>query len=165
VPPFAVCSNARCPVYVDLHEEREGRTRVPPETCPACESPLLWHCHACHWPLFEMPNRRELRCCHCGRNLLFTQDTSSHSSNGDAKMPYALCSNSQCEYSIKLHDRPNGLSVETPLSCPRCKRPMISICPECGFLLMGTTGATVCAVCRADIRQGFIKWRTRAQSA
>jgi ssDNA-binding Zn-finger/Zn-ribbon topoisomerase 1 len=77
-------------------------------------------------------------------------------------MPYALCSNSECDHSIELHD--SGRDMDTPIECPRCKSSMISLCPECGFLLMGTPGATVCAVCRADIRRVFVKWRARAQS-
>jgi hypothetical protein len=77
----------------------------------------------------------------------------------------ALCSNSKCECSIELHDRTNGHSTKTPTECPRCKSPMISTCPECGFLLMGNPAATDCAVCRADIRRVFARRRARVQSA
>ncbi len=165
MPPFAVCSNVWCPLLIDLYEERDGPSRFPPEACPACESPLRWYCQAP--PLADIRN---------GKPTLNKQLCLANSSavrghfvpffpNGDDKMPYALCSNSNCEYSIELHARTNGTSVETPLSCPRCKRPLISTCPECGFLLMGTPGATICAVCRADIRLVFLKRLKRAQSA
>ena len=165
MPPFAVCTNQSCHACIDLHEEREGPSTIPPEKCPACWMPLIWFCPTCHWALNEIPSRIEPRCSHCKRTLPLSSTNGPISSNEDDKMPYALCSNSNCEYSIELHARTNGTSVETPLSCPRCKRPLISTCPECGFLLMGTPGATICAVCRADIRLVFLKRLKRAQSA
>ncbi len=72
-------------------------------------------------------------------------------------MPYALCSNLQCEYSIELHDRETGRSTETPVACPQCGSLIISICPECGFLLLDRLGAPHCVVCLADVRLAFAK--------
>ena len=165
MPPFAICSNQQCPVRLDLHDEREGPSRLPPEKCHACDMPLIWYCPTCYWPIYEIPNRCEPRCSQCNRRLRFILVKESTSSDGDDKMPYALCSNSKCEYSVELHNRANGLPVETPMKCPRCKYPMISTCPECGFLLMGNCGATECAVCRADIRRVYMEWRACIQSA
>lgn len=166
MPPFAVCCNIRCPLYCDLHEERAGPTRLPPEKHPACEQHLFWYCPVCHWPLFEIPNRGDPRCFRCNNRLPFTSDKMI--CIGGKKMPYALCSNSKCGYSIELlelQNRPEGVPLEAPLSCPRCDWPMISICPECGFLLFGTPGATICAVCRSDIRRVYAKCHVRARSA
>ena len=165
MPPFAICSNERCPVFVDLYEEREGPSRLPPEKCPICYSGIFWFCPACLWPVNELPDRRNPRCSQCNRRWPFTANLEFNSSEGDNLMPYALCSNSKCEYSIELHDKANGHSIKTPTECPLCKFPMISICPQCGFLLMGNCGATDCAVCRADIRRVHMKWRARVQSA
>jgi hypothetical protein len=164
VPPFAICSNELCPVYNDLHEEREGPSRLPPKNCPTCYSPLVWYCHTCFWPLIQLPNPLDPRCSHCNKGLPCTSNEKFISSDGAKNMPYALCSNSKCDFSIELHDRVNGNSRATPEVCPRCKCPMISTCPECGFLLMDTLGATACVVCRADIRRVFARWRARAQS-
>jgi hypothetical protein len=165
VPPFAICSNEHCPVYLDLYEEREGPTRLPPENCPNCSAPLLWFCRACSWPLDPLPIRPGPRCFHCHRRLLFKSTESFTTSNVDTKRPYALCSNSKCFFSIELGEGPGGLSSPTPGLCPRCESLMISTCPECGFLLMGNLGATICTVCGADIRRVFAKWHGRAQSA
>jgi len=112
--------------------------------------PLLWFCPACHWPLNEKPTRRDPRCPNCKSTLPVTSINCSISSHEDEKRPYALCSNSKCYFNIELHDRKNGHPIETPLECPRCKSSMISTCPQCGILLMGSPGATECAVCRAD---------------
>jgi len=118
MPPFAVCSNERCPVYLDLHEEREGPSRVPPQNCPNCCTPLIWFCHVCWWPLIQIPNRRDPRCSHCNRSLPFTSEKSFVTSDGDKNMPYALCSNRKCDFSIELHDGPSGLSRPTPGTVP-----------------------------------------------
>jgi hypothetical protein len=166
VPPFAICCNERCPVYVDLYEEREGPSSFPPpQNCPSCYARLVWYCHACFRPLIQLPNQLDPRCSHCNKRLPITSNEKIIFSDGAKNMPYALCSNSKCDFSVELHDRVNGNSRATPKVCPRCKGSMISICPECGFLLMGTQGATACAVCRADIRSVFKRWRARAQSA
>jgi hypothetical protein len=166
VPPFAICSNERCPAYIDLYEEREGPSRFPPpKNCASCYAPLVWYCHTCFWPLIQLPNQLDPRCFNCDKRFSFTSNERFTSLDGAKNMPYALCSNSKCDFSIELHDRLNGNSRATPGVCPRCACPMISTCPECGFLLMGTRGATACAVCRADIRRIFARRRTRAQSA
>ena len=165
MPPFAICSNERCPVYADLYEEREGPTRLPPEKCPTCEMPLFWYCPTCYCPIFEIPNRCDPRCSQCNRRLRFALGKESTSSDGDDKMPYAICSNSKCEYSIELHDRANGHPIKTPTECPRCRSSMISTCPECGFLLMGNPAPTACELCRVDIRRAFARRHARAQSA
>lgn len=78
-------------------------------------------------------------------------------------MPNALCSNFNCDYNIKLHGRLNGLSRTTPQLCPRCKSSMLSRCPQCGFLLTGRPGTTVCGVCKADIRRVFTRLGVRPQ--
>lgn len=163
MPPFAVCSNKLCTVCFDIQEDREGPTRMPPEKCPSCQMPLLWFCPACHWPLNEKPSRKDPRCPNCKSTLPATLNNCSISSNEDENMPYALCSNSKCYFNIELHDRKNGHPIETPLECPRCKSSRISTCPECGILLMGSPGATECALCKADIRLVFAKWHGRAQ--
>jgi len=118
MPPFAVCSNEWCPIYLDLHEEREGPSRVPPQNCPNCRTPLIWFCHVCSWPLIQIPNRRDPRCSHCNRSLPFTSEKSFVTSDGDKNMPYALCSNRKCDFSIELHDGPSGLSRPTPGTVP-----------------------------------------------
>lgn len=72
-------------------------------------------------------------------------------------MPLAICSRPACDHRIELQDPKNGTSVPTPTVCPRCEAPMISLCPECGFLLVGLVKEKhpLCAICKADIRQVF----------
>jgi hypothetical protein len=70
-------------------------------------------------------------------------------------MIYAICSSPRCEFAIALHDHENGRSIETPERCPACKSEIISLCPHCGFLLVGALGSTVCQVCKADVRESF----------
>lgn len=71
----------------------------------------------------------------------------------------AICSRPACDQRIELQDPKNGTSVPTPTVCPRCEAPMISLCPECGFLLIGLVKEEhpLCAVCKADIRQVFAR--------
>jgi hypothetical protein len=80
-------------------------------------------------------------------------------------MPYALCSNSACDYTIELHDRINGQPIETPNSCPSCKSRMISLCPNCGFLLIANSPKHICGFCKADIRLSLAKLQAVARSA
>src|ERR1700687_4786700 len=80
-------------------------------------------------------------------------------------MPYALCSSSACDYTIELHDRINGQPIETPSSCPSCKSRMISLCPNCGFLLIGSSDKHICGFCKADIRLSLAELQARARSA
>jgi hypothetical protein len=67
-------------------------------------------------------------------------------------MPYALCSNLECDFTLELQDKISGLPIETPKECPSCKSQMISLCPNCGFLLIGNSHGPICGLCKADIR-------------
>jgi hypothetical protein len=72
-------------------------------------------------------------------------------------MPYALCSNSECDFTIELQDKANGQPIETPNECPSCKSQMISLCPNCGFLLIGSSQKHICGLCKKDIRLSLAK--------
>ena len=80
-------------------------------------------------------------------------------------MPHAICSNSSCDFSIKLHDIEAGSSIETPQECPRCASAIISTCPECGFLLTGNPLATHCFLCQSDLKAVFAMKRKPSQSS
>src|SRR5258708_8804083 len=84
---------------------------------------------------------------------------------GAAEMPHAICSNFSCGYNIKLHNIESGLSRETPKECPRCAFPMISICPECKFLLTGNPLAIHCSLCHADLKAVFAMKKGSPQSS
>ena len=80
--------------------------------------------------------------------------------------PLAICSSSYCTYVIELHDNKNGTSLDTPEECPVCKAPIISLCPHCGFLLLGKIDASSprCMVCRYLIRHAYACLRAHAHS-
>ncbi len=80
-------------------------------------------------------------------------------------MPYALCSNSECDFTIELQDKVNGRPIATPQECPSCKSQMISLCPNCGFLLIGNSHAHICGFCKADIRLSLAKLQAGARTA
>jgi hypothetical protein len=80
-------------------------------------------------------------------------------------MLYALCSNSECDFSIELQDKVAGRPVATPKECPRCNHPIISFCPNCGFILTGNADAKICELCKEDIQVSFAKIQPRAQTA
>ncbi len=73
--------------------------------------------------------------------------------------PLALCSRPACDFRIELQDPKAGISIPTPRICPRCEAPMISLCPECGFLLIGIPKGEhpLCEVCKVDIRGAFAR--------
>jgi hypothetical protein len=77
-------------------------------------------------------------------------------------MPHAICSNSSCNFSVKLHNIEAGMSIETPKECPCCASAMISICSECGFLLTGNPAVTLCSLCQADLKAVFAVKRVAA---
>ncbi len=80
--------------------------------------------------------------------------------------PLAICSSSNCTYAVELHDNKNGTSLDTPDKCPVCKAPIISLCPQCGFLLLGEIDPSSprCMVCRYPIRQAYARLRAHAHS-
>jgi rubrerythrin len=73
--------------------------------------------------------------------------------------PLALCSSPACDFRIKLQDGTTGKSISTPHTCPKCEAPMVSVCPECGFLLIDIPAEKHprCPVCRLDIRETFAR--------
>jgi len=76
-------------------------------------------------------------------------------------MPYALCSNSECDFTIELQDKATGQPIETPQECPFCESQVISLCPNCGFLLMGNSREHICGFCKADIRFSLASLQAR----
>jgi hypothetical protein len=75
--------------------------------------------------------------------------------------PIAICSRQGCDYRISLHDNECGKPISTPANCPNCGSKVISMCPQCSFLLLGSpnTEHPYCQVCRADIRGTYAKRR------
>ena len=80
---------------------------------------------------------------------------------GVAEMPHAICSSPNWSFIIKLHDIERGQSIATPDECPCCASAMISICPQCGFLLTGNPEATRCSLCQADLKVCFCNEKGR----
>jgi hypothetical protein len=73
--------------------------------------------------------------------------------------PIAVCSAPRCDFRVELQKYKEGTSVPTPSNCPACGEAVISVCPQCGFLLLGISGRLVCEVCRTDIRAAFARLR------
>src|SRR5258708_30267062 len=48
---------------------------------------------------------------------------------------------------------------------PSCKSQMISLCPNCGFLLIGNSHAHICGFCKADIRLSFANSQSGTRTA
>jgi hypothetical protein len=142
--------------YVLISEEgvRVPIHSRPSPVCPADPPCMTYQTGALH----AVSIARETR-------MRFTSNKRLSFSSRSCDMPYALCSNSECRYSIELHDRSNGVSIATPEECPRCRSSMIVTCPECGFLLLGRPGAPVCPVCLVDIRGVFEKQSFLARPA
>ena len=67
-------------------------------------------------------------------------------------MLYALCTNRQCAFTVELQDAMTGRSIETPKACPVCRSEVISVCPSCGFPLVGAPGSPTCPVCAANMK-------------
>jgi len=71
--------------------------------------------------------------------------------------PLAICSNVDCNFAIELHDYVEGRAVATPEACPECQAAVLSICPQCRFLLFGTAKENLreCPLCRVDLREAY----------
>ena len=78
---------------------------------------------------------------------------------------FAICSGLDCDYQIQLQDNKDGTSVDTPRECPKCRAPMIVLCPRCQFPLVRNLDAKNprCPVCRQDICKVF--WDSRGRAA
>lgn len=81
--------------------------------------------------------------------------------------PIAICSADSCTFRIELQDSRAGTSTATPEKCPKCGAAIISICPWCGFLLLGKIDLQRprCPMCCVEIRKAFAVRRARAASA
>lgn len=66
----------------------------------------------------------------------------------------AICTSPCCGFQIKLQDYEAGTSISTPQECPQCGQPVISLCPHCGFLLLGKLNMEnpTCALCGRGLR-------------
>lgn len=78
----------------------------------------------------------------------------------------AICTNPCCDFQIKLQDYETGTSIPTPRECPQCGEPVISLCPDCGFLLVGKLdiGNPTCALCGRDVRKAYLESRRCSES-
>jgi hypothetical protein len=73
---------------------------------------------------------------------------------------WALCSSSNCDYQLRLHDRVSGVSIPTPLCCPKCDAFLVTYCPACQFPILGTLKPNPlqrCGVCSCDVRRVFVR--------
>jgi hypothetical protein len=72
----ALCTNAKCEVFLsDYADERVSEQR-PPAFCPVCGSPVIDSCPHCHTATLEVcpsPNY-----CACGQRLRFDPDPITH---------------------------------------------------------------------------------------
>jgi hypothetical protein len=75
----------------------------------------------------------------------------------------SLCSDSRCNFHVFTRE---GIQAQAPEYCPKCKAIVISVCPQCGFSLLGNPDPQrpICVVCRADVRAVFSR-RYRAATA
>ncbi len=69
--------------------------------------------------------------------------------------PIAICSSPECSYQVMLQNPVEGTAIPTPQECPDCGASVISLCPNCGFLLLGDSKSAMvtCSVCGRDIKE------------
>ena len=82
--------------------------------------------------------------------------------------PIAICSSQVCEFKVRLHNPQKGTAIPIPPACEKCCAEMISLCPNCGWLLTSLDNTTDDRgqLCRQDIRDPFgRKMLRRAKSS
>src|SRR5215470_4719362 len=71
--------------------------------------------------------------------------------------PLAVCTSLECGNRVVLQNYKESTATPAPFECPDCKATMISTCPNCGFLLLGSlqTDMVMCPVCLRNIRETY----------
>jgi len=73
----AVCTNAKCRVFLLNYAKLQSVDEPAPQFCPECGSGVLDACPRCHSSLIEGPYPGPNNCHNCGQRLRFDPDSHS----------------------------------------------------------------------------------------